>query len=76
MSRDGNDPRRVWFLGFPRPLLAGMMKAFMKKAVVTTCGEGAAVLTEFYASNTKKHCSMVMHSKLDVNKFMELRAVG
>ena len=30
-------------------------------------------MTEFYAGNTKKHCSMVMHSKLDVNKFMELR---
>ena len=45
----------------------------MKKAVVAACGEGAAALTEFYAGNPKKHCSMVMRSKLDVNKFMELR---
>ena len=50
-----------------------MMTSFIKKTVVATCGEGAAALTEFYAGNTKKHCSMAMRSKLDVNKFMELR---
>ena len=73
MSRDESDPRRVWLLGFPRPLFAGMMKAFMNETVVAICGEGAAALSEFHAGNTKKHCCMAMHSNLDVNNFAELR---
>lgn len=48
MNQDGSDPRRVWFLGFPRPLPAGMMKAAMKQAVVATCGECAAKLKGVY----------------------------
>jgi hypothetical protein len=68
-----SDPKRVWFMGFPRPLLAGTMKQYMRKCVKDVCGEGVALATEFYAGNTKKHCSMVMPAKLDVNKFMELK---
>ena len=60
----------VWFMRFPRPLLAGAMKQYMRKAVKDVCGEGVAAATEYYAGNKKKHCSMIMPAKLDVGKFM------